>query len=86
MLQMLSSHEFAKAVKKDGPEHCARGFKSWEHFAARLACASLMSGLATRAQNLFQPEVKPIHRATLEYANEHRSQRNQKGHKFLVAF
>jgi transposase len=81
MLQMFSRHEFEKAVKETGTEYHARGFKSWNHFVAMLfgqaagqdSLRGIEAGLATQAQNLYHLGVRPIHRATLAYANEHRS-------------
>ena len=81
MLQMFSRHEFEKAVKETGAEYHARGFKSWNQFVAMLfgqmagqdSLRGIEAGLATQAQNLYHLGVKPIHRATLAYANEHRS-------------
>jgi len=81
MLQMFSRHEFEKAVKETGAEYHARGFKSWNQFVAMLfgqmagqdSLRGIEAGLATQAQNLYHLGVKPIRRATLAYANEHRS-------------
>lgn len=78
MLQMFSRHEFEKAVKETGSEYHARGFKSWNQFVAMLfgqmagqdSLRGIEAGLAA-AQNLYHLGVKPIHRATLAYANEH---------------
>jgi len=78
---MFSRHEFQKAVKETGAEYHARGFKSWNQFVAMLfgqmagqdSLRGIEAGLATQAQSMYHLGVEPIHRATLAYANEHRS-------------
>jgi putative transposase len=80
MLKMFSRHEFQKAVLATGAEYHARGFSSWSHFVAMLfgqlagqdSLRGIEAGLATQAQGLYHLGVKPIHRSTLAYANEHR--------------
>ena len=81
MLKMFARHEFEKAVSETGTEYHARGFSSWNHFVAMLfgqlagqdSLRGIEAGLATQAQNLYHLGVKPVHRSTLAYANEHRS-------------
>jgi len=81
MLKMFTRHEFEKAVSETGTEYHARGFSSWNHFVAMLfgqlagqdSLRGIEAGLATQAQYLYHLGVKPIHRSTLAYANEHRS-------------
>ena len=81
MLQMFSRFEFQKAVKETNTEYHARGFRSWNHFVAMLfgqlsgqdSLRGIEAGLATQAKSLYHLGVKPVHRSTLSYANEHRS-------------
>ena len=81
MLKMFARHDFEKAVSETGTEYHARGFSSWNHFVAMLfgqlagqdSLRGIEAGLATQAQNLYHLGVKPVHRSTLAYANEHRS-------------
>jgi hypothetical protein len=81
MLQMFSRFEFQKAVKETKTEYHARGFRSWNHFVAMLfgqlsgqdSLRGIEAGLATQAKSLYHLGVKPVHRSTLSYANEHRS-------------
>jgi len=81
MLQMFSRFEFDKAVKETGTEYHARGFSSWNHFASMLfgqlagqdSLRGIEAGLATQARSMYHLGIKPIHRSTLAYANEHRS-------------
>jgi len=81
MLQMFSRFEFQKAVKETKTEYHARGFRSWNHFVSmlfgQLACQDSLrgieAGLASQAKTLYHLGVRPIHRSTLAYANEHRS-------------
>ena len=81
MLKMFARHEFEKAVSETGTEYHARGFSSWNHFVAMLfgqlagqdSLRGIEAGLATQAQHLYHLGVKPVHRSTLAYANEHRS-------------
>ena len=81
MLKMFSRHEFQKAVFQTGTEYHARGFSSWNHFVAMLfgqlagidSLRGIEAGLATQSKYLYHLGVKPIHRSTLAYANEHRS-------------
>src|SRR3990167_5107478 len=80
MLQMFPRYEFEKAVKETKTEYHARGFKSWNHFAAMLfgqlagqdSLRGIEAGLATQSKHLYHLGIKPIHRSTLAYANEHR--------------
>lgn len=81
MLQMFSRFEFQKAVKETKTEYHARGFRSWNHFVAMLfgqlsaqdSLRGIEAGLASQAQSLYHLGVRPVHRSTLSYANEHRS-------------
>ena len=81
MLQMFSRFEFQKAVKETKTEYHARGFCSWNHFVAILfgqlssqdSLRGIEAGLASQTQSLYHLGVRPIHRSTLSYANEHRS-------------
>lgn len=81
MLKLFSRYEFQKAVSETGTEYHARGFSSWNHFAAMLfgqlsgqdSLRGIEAGLATQSATLYHAGVKPIHRSTLAYANEHRS-------------
>lgn len=81
MLQMFPRLEFQKLVSETGTEYHARGFSSWNHFAAMLfgqlagqdSLRGIEAGLATQSQSLYHLGIKPIHRSTLSYANEHRS-------------
>lgn len=82
MLQLFSRYEFQKAVSDARTEYHARGFTSWNHFVSMLfgqlsgqdSLRSIEAGLATQARELYHLGVQPIHRSTLAYANEHRSQ------------
>ena len=81
MLQMISRFEFQKAVNETQTEYHARGFRSWNHFTAMIfgqlsgqdSLRGIEAGLASQAQSLYHLGVKPVHRSTLSYANEHRS-------------
>jgi hypothetical protein len=81
MLQMFSRFEFQKAVKETKTEYHARGFSSWNHFVSMLfgqlsgqdSLRGIEAGLASQAKTLYHMGVKPVHRSTLCYANEHRS-------------
>src|SRR3989338_2468468 len=81
MLKMFSRYEFQKAVSETGTEYHSRGFSSWNHFVAMLfgqlsgqdSLRGIDAGLATQSAMLYHTGIKPIHRSTLAYANEHRS-------------
>lgn len=81
MLKMFPRYEFQKAVSETGTEYHARGFSSWNHFAAMLfgqlsgqdSLRGIEAGLATQGASLYHAGVGPVHRSTLAYANEHRS-------------
>ncbi|MFH1996244.1 MAG: IS4 family transposase [Candidatus Omnitrophota bacterium] len=81
MLKMFSRYEFQKAVSETGTEYHSRGFTSWNHFVAMLfgqlsgqdSLRGIEAGLATQSAMLYHAGIKPIHRSTLAYANEHRS-------------
>lgn len=78
---MFSRYEFQKAVSETGTEYHSRGFTSWNHFVAMLfgqlsgqdSLRGIEAGLATQSASLYHAGIKPIHRSTLSYANEHRS-------------
>ena len=81
MLQMFPRFEFQKAVFEAKTEYHSRGFTSWNHFVSMLfgqlagqdSLRGIEAGLATQAKSLYHLGIKPIHRSTLSYANEHRS-------------
>jgi len=81
MLKMFSRYEFQKAVSETKTEYHSRGFSSWNHFVAMLfgqlsgqdSLRGIEAGLATQGASLYHAGIKPIHRSTLAYANEHRS-------------
>jgi len=81
MLQMFPRYEFDKAVSETKTEYHARGFSSWNHFVSMLfgqlsgqdSLRGIEAGLATQAANLYHLGIKPVHRSTLAYANEHRT-------------
>lgn len=81
MLQLFSRYDFQKAVSETGTEYHARGFSSWNHFTAMLfgqlsgqdSLRGIEAGLATQAKTLYHMGIRPIHRSTLSYANEHRT-------------
>jgi putative transposase len=78
---MISRYEFQKAVSEAKTEYHARGFSSWSHFVAMLfgqlsgqdSLRGIEAGLATQGPALYHAGVRPVHRSTLSYANEHRS-------------
>jgi len=79
--QMFLRFEFQKAVKETKTEYHSRGFRSWKHFVSMLfgqlsgqdSLRGIEAGPASQANTLYHLGVKPIHRSTLAYANEHRS-------------
>lgn len=81
MLKMFSRYEFQKAVSETGTEYHSRGFTSWNHFVAMLfgqlsgqdSLRGIEAGLATQSAMLYHTGIKPVHRSTLAYANEHRT-------------
>lgn len=81
MLKIFSRYEFQKAVSDTKAEYHSRGFSSWNHFVAMLfgqlsgqdSLRGIEAGLATQGESLYHAGIKPIHRSTLAYANEHRS-------------
>jgi len=81
MLKMFSRYEFQKAVSETGTEYHSRGFSSWNHFVSMLfgqlagqdSLRGIEAGLASQGANLYHLGIKPIHRSTLAYANQHRS-------------
>ncbi len=80
LLQMFSRYEFQKAVLATKSEYHSRGFSSWNHFVSMLfaqfaghdSLRGVEAGLATQGRKLHHLGIKPIHRATLAYANKHR--------------
>lgn len=80
LLQMFSRLEFQKTVSETKSEYHSRGFSSWNHFVSMLfaqlaghdSLRGVEAGLATQGQKLYHLGIKPIHRATLAYANKHR--------------
>ncbi|HHT9126345.1 MAG TPA: DUF4372 domain-containing protein [Candidatus Brocadiia bacterium] len=81
MLQMFSRFDFQKTISETKTEYHSKGLSSWNHFVAMLfgqlsgqdSLRGIEAGLATHAQNLYHLGVKPIHRSTLSYVNQHRS-------------
>jgi hypothetical protein len=81
MLQMFSRFDSKKAVHETKTEYHSRGFRSWNHFTSMLfgqlsgqdSLRGIEAGLASQANTLYHLGVKPVHRSTLSYANEHRS-------------
>jgi Transposase DDE domain/Domain of unknown function (DUF4372) len=81
MLQIISRHEFYKAVVETGAENKAKGFTCWQQFVAMLFCQlgqahslrEITGGLATCLGKLKHLGVESApNRSTLSYANEHR--------------
>jgi Transposase DDE domain/Domain of unknown function (DUF4372) len=81
MLQIISRHEFYKAVMETGAERKAKGFTCWQQFVAMLFCQlgqahslrEITGGLATCLGKLKHLGVESApNRSTLSYANEHR--------------
>lgn len=80
LLQMFSRLEFQKTVSETKSEYHSRGFSSWNHFVSMLfaqlaghdSLRGVEAGLATQGRKLYHLGIKPIHRATLAYANQHR--------------
>jgi hypothetical protein len=81
LLQMFPRFEFQRCVKETKTEYHARGFTSGNHFTAMLfgqlsgqdSLRGIEAGLATNARALYHLGIRPVHRSTLSYANEHRS-------------
>ena len=81
MLKMFPRYQFQEAVLETGAEYHARGFTSWNHFVAMLfgqlsgqdSLRTIEAGLATQSEALYHLGIRPIHRSTLAYANEHRT-------------
>lgn len=81
MVKMFPRFEFEKAVQETGTEYHSRGFRSWTHFVSMLfgqlagqdSLRGIEAGLASQVHSLYHLGVRPIHRSTLAYANEHRS-------------
>lgn len=81
MLDVISRHEFYKAVMETGAERKAKGFTCWQQFVAMLFCQlgqahslrEISGGLATCLGKLKHLGVESApNRSTLSYANEHR--------------
>ena len=81
MLNIISKHEFYKAVMETGAEKKAKGFTCWQQFVAMLFCQlgqahslrEITGGLATCLGKLRHLGVESApNRSTLSYANEHR--------------
>ena len=81
MLQIISRHEFYKAVVETEAENKAKGFTCWQQFVAMLFCQlgqahslrEITGGLATCLGKLKHLGVESApNRSTLSYANEHR--------------
>ena len=80
LLQMISRYEFQNAVSETKSEYHSRGFSSWNHFVSMLfaqlaghdSLRGVEAGLATQCKKLYHLGIKPVHRATLAYANKHR--------------
>jgi len=78
---MFPRFEFQKAVKGTKTEYHSRGFSLWNHFTAIIfgqlsgqdSLRGIEAGLATQTKTIYHLGIKPIHRSTLSYANEHRS-------------
>jgi hypothetical protein len=82
MLNIISKHEFYKAVMETGAERKAKGFTCWQQFVAMLFCQlgqahslrEISGGLATCLGKLKHLGVERApNRSTLSYANEHRA-------------
>lgn len=81
MLKMFSRYDFQESVLETGAEYHARGFTSWNHFVAMLfgqlsgqdSLRTIEAGLATQSEALYHLGIRPVHRSTLAYANEHRT-------------
>ena len=80
LLQFFPRNEFEEEVRKTKAERHARGFASWDHFAAMLfsqlgdaqSLREIIGGLASCGSRLEQWGVKAPKRSTLCYANRHR--------------
>jgi hypothetical protein len=80
LLQMFSRYEFQQAVLDTKSEYHSRGFSSWNHFVSMLfaqlaghdSLRGVEAGLATQGRKLYHLGIKPVHRATLAYANKQR--------------
>jgi len=81
MLKMFPRYDFQESVLETGSEYHARGFTSWNHFVAMLfgqlsgqdSLRTIEAGLATQSEALYHLGIRPVHRSTLAYANEHRT-------------
>jgi hypothetical protein len=84
VLSLIQRHQFERAVRHHRAEHGAKGFSCWSQFVAMMFCQlaganslrEICGGLATATGKLVHLGLKEAPaRATLAYANEHRSYR-----------
>lgn len=84
VLSLISRKQFDLAVRQHGAERGAKGFSCWSQFVAMMFCQmaganslrEICGGLATAMGKLVHLGLKAAPaRATLSYANEHRSYR-----------
>jgi IS4 transposase len=84
VLSLIHRHSFDRAVRQHRAEHGAKGFSCWSQFVAMMFCQlagantlrEICGGLATATGKLVHLGLKDAPaRATLAYANEHRSYR-----------
>lgn len=81
ILQLFQRPHFQKLVKDTKSEYHSRGFTSWNHFVAMLfgqlcgqdSLRGIEAGLASQGKSLYHLGVNPVPRATLAYANAHRT-------------
>lgn len=84
VLSLIHRHPFDRAVRQHRAERGAKGFSCWSQFVAMMFCQlaganslrEICGGLATATGKLVHLGIKEAPaRATLAYANEHRSYR-----------
>lgn len=81
ILNLFSRTEFEQLAKRRGAERHARGFRSWTQFVAMMFChlgraqslREICDGLRSATGKLSHLGIRAPSRATLAYANEHRS-------------
>jgi hypothetical protein len=81
LLQLFPRIEFQQMVRKHKVERNAKGFTSWGQFVSMLFCQlgkahslrEIVNGLRSCEGKLKHLGIKAPNRATLSYANEHRS-------------
>jgi len=81
LLQLFPRIEFQRMVKKHAAERSAKGFTSWGQFVSMLFCQlgkahslrEIVNGLRSCEGKLKHLGIDAPKRATLSYANEHRS-------------